>query len=67
MNEYLFYTPEGQTIPPDASREVENCQVLGRARGRTLAEAKTALLQDNPWIVESGFDPARILAAKLGD
>jgi len=65
VNEYLFYTPEGRTLAPDASREVENCQVLGRARGRNPAEAKTALLQDNPWIVESGFDPARFLAAKL--
>lgn len=56
MNEYIFYTYEGYTKPPIEDKEVDNCQVLGRARGRTQKEAKEFLIKNNPWIEECGFD-----------
>ncbi len=56
MNEYLFYTCEGYTYPPKEREYVENCQVLGRAIGENVKDAKENLLKDNSWIVECGFD-----------
>lgn len=55
MNEYLFFTPEGATRAPNADKEVENCQVLGRVRASCADEAKVILLKENPWIKEAGF------------
>ena len=56
MNEYIFYTCAGYTEPPLEGKEVENCQVLGRATGNTPKEAKELLIKNNPWIEECGFD-----------
>ena len=50
MNEYIFYTNEGFTIPPHEEKEVENCQVLGRAFGDNEKNACDNLVKDNPWI-----------------
>lgn len=58
MNEYIFYTAEGYTNAPNDSYEVENCQVLGTAKGKNKSEAQENLLKENPWIAEAGFDPA---------
>lgn len=55
MNEYLFFTPEGATIAPNSDIEVENCQLLGRVRASCIEEAKTVLLNENPWIARAGF------------
>lgn len=65
MNEYFFYTVQGQTEAPDNTRPVENCQVLGRARGRHLEEAKANLLRENPWISVAGFETSNFLSAQL--
>lgn len=65
MNEYIFYTAEGRTDAPNESRPVENCQVLGKARGRHPAEAKANLLAENPWIVTAGFAPSEFFSAQL--
>lgn len=54
MNEYLFYTDEGFTIAPNEN-EVENCQVLGRAKGNNEMEAREKLAKDSPWIKKYGF------------
>ena len=48
MNEYLFYTIEGHTSPPLETKAVENCQLLGRAKGRNQTEARQYLLDENP-------------------
>jgi len=50
----------GWTRPPLEGKEVDNCQLLGLARGRDGAAAKGTLLRENPWIVEVGFDPDAI-------
>lgn len=56
MNEYIFYTVEGYTYPPREDKDVENCQVLGRALGKNEKEAKTQLEEKSPWIKDCGFD-----------
>lgn len=65
MNEYIFYTTEGTTYPPIEGKEVDNCQLLGRASGNTLEEAKSNLLKENPWIEECGFDSNSIKAEQI--
>lgn len=65
MNEYIFYTCVGYTEPPLKSKEVENCQVLGRAKGNTPKEAKELLIKNNPWIEECGFDIESIISKQL--
>lgn len=65
MNEYIFYTPEGYTIPPIEGKEAENCQVLGQANGRTQKEAKEFLIKDNPWIKECGFDIHKMICKQI--
>lgn len=65
MNEYIFFTSEGTTYPPIEGKEVDNCQLLGRAKGNTSEEAKSNLLKDNPWIEETGFDSDCIMAEQI--
>ena len=65
MNEYIFYTTEGYTHPPNESKEVENCQVLGFATGNNAKEAKENLIRENPWIIECGFNPDTALCRRL--
>lgn len=65
MNEYIFYTLEGFTYPPIEGKEVENCQVLGRAKGRTQKEAKEFLIKNNPWIEECGFDIHEMICKQI--
>ena len=55
MSEYIFYTTEGFTQAPNGNN-VENCQVLGRAFGKNIKEARCNLIKENrrrgnsPWI-----------------
>mgnify|MGYP006873045416 CR=1 FL=1 len=65
MNEYIFYTNEGFTYSPRDSKMVENCQVLGRSEGYDAAEAEKSLLEENPWIVECGFDMCKIIREQI--
>lgn len=65
MNEYIFFTTEGTTYPPIEGKNVENCQLLGRAKGNTPEEAKNNLFKDNPWIEEAGFDSACIMVEQI--
>lgn len=65
MNEYIFYTPEGYTIAPNENVCVENCQLLGTAKGKDKHEAKNNLLKDNSWIIEAGFNPNEFMIRQL--
>lgn len=65
MNEYIFYTREGHTIAPNENIEVENCQLLGTAKGKDEVEAKENLLKENPWIIEAGFAPSEFIVRQL--
>lgn len=61
---YLFYTTEGYTQSPD-KREIDNCQVLGQAQGKTQEEALQQLLADNPWILEYNYNPIAIIGYQI--
>ena len=65
MNEYIIYTTEGYTTAPNEDVEVENCQVLGIAKGKDETEAKNNLLKDNPWISEAGFSQSELIVKQL--
>lgn len=65
MNEYIFYTDEGHTDAPNEDVEIENCQVIGRAFGRTEDEARENLLKENLWILEAGFSTNEFIVKQL--
>ena len=65
MNEYLFYTYEGFTIAPNENEEVENCQVLGRAKGNNEMEAREKLAKEYPWIKKCGFSVNDAMFVKI--
>ena len=65
MNEYIFYTTAGYTLAPDGETEVENCQVLGFAKGYNAAEAKARLLAEQEWIAELGYADELILSRQV--
>lgn len=64
MKEYIIYTTEGFTQDPNGN-DIENCQVLGIAKGNDKVEAKDNLLKENPWIIEAGFIPAEFIIRQL--
>lgn len=64
MKEYIFYTTEGYTISPN-DENVDNCQVLGRAKGNDVEEAQQNLLKENPRIEQYGFDIDVALSCEL--
>lgn len=65
MNEYIFYTTEGNTTSPREDMKVENCQVLGFANGNNAKDALINLLQENQWITEYGYDSTKILNRQI--
>ena len=64
MVEYIFYTAEGFTQDP-VGVDVENCQLIGRAFGDNVNEAKNNLLKENSWIEEHSFDEEKIIGKEL--
>lgn len=60
MNEYIFYTTEGMTLPPNEDKEIDNCQILGFIEAKNSSEAMDLLLENNPWIVEAGYSLSEI-------
>ena len=60
MNEYICYTVEGETLAPNQNLDINNCQVLGFIKAKTLSKAKEMLLQENPWIVKAKFSIGKI-------
>ena len=65
MNEYLFYTPEGATEAPYHVVEVDNCQILGRAQGYGMKDARKNLLKHTPWIADAGFDEEKMFSEQI--
>lgn len=51
MKTFIFYTSEGYTENPDCGA-IDNCQLLGEAKGESAKEALDNLLKENPWIIE---------------
>lgn len=65
MNEYVFYTTEGTTLPPDKDEDVDNCQILGFVEAKNNSEAMDLLLTNNPWIIETGFSMREIMVKQV--
>lgn len=64
MVEFIFYTTKGFSQAPNG-KDIENCQMLGRAYGSDKDEALQALCNANPWIEENDYDKEKIVGAKL--
>ena len=64
MKEFIFYTLEGYTESP-TGQTVENMQVLGFEEGVNANEAFKTLINNNQWIVESGFNKEKIICRQL--
>lgn len=64
MAEFIFYTTEGYTQAPNGN-DIENCQMLGIAKGKDKVEAKDNLLKENPWIIEAGFASTEFIIRQL--
>lgn len=65
MNEYIFYTTEGETFAPNEEVAVENCQMLGRIEAKNVHQAQEKLFKENQWISEAGFDASEILVQQI--
>lgn len=64
MREFIFYTFEGYTESP-AGEIVENLQILGFENGDNENEAFKTLINNNKWIIESGFNKDKIICKQL--
>lgn len=65
MNEYIFYSAEGETLAPNIDVVIENCQVLGSTRASDIKHARKFLQQENPWINGAGFDMAKTITKQV--
>ena len=64
MKRYIFVTDEGHT-ESQTNDPVENLQVLGISNGNTEVLARERLIEENSWIIESGFDIEKAYAYEL--
>jgi hypothetical protein len=55
MKNYIFYTNEGYT-QDDNKRDIENCQIIGWAKGDTPTEAFKNLKQEYRHLKEMSFN-----------
>ena len=70
MPAFIFITSEGATYQPNTvaqEPDVENCQVLGFARGSSPQDAFRNLLQDDYWLLETSFDSLQCIELKHED
>lgn len=70
MGAYIFITTEGYTFQPGSEvlePDIENCQVLGFAKGDNAEEAFEALLRENAYLLETSFDEVVCLELKNRD
>lgn len=70
MKTYIFFTAEGRTLAPPRGKdeyedEVENCQVLGTAKGINVHTAWNNLKRENKWIRQVGFGREHVFAHQL--
>ena len=64
MNEYIIFTTEGYTEAPN-NVEVNNCQLLGKTKGKNNEEAVNNLLKENAWISECGFSKESFIVEQI--
>jgi len=59
MRSYIFITTEGYTFQPESESiepDIENCQVVGFAKGKDEEQAFENLITENPNLLETTFD-----------
>ncbi len=59
MNSYIFITTEGCTFQPQSDSiepDIENCQVVGFAKGKNPQDAFEYLINENDYLLETTFD-----------
>ena len=59
MNSYIFITTEGYTFQPESESidpDIENCQVVGFAKGKNPQQAFENLIKENDYLLETTFD-----------
>jgi len=68
MKSYIFITEEGFTYQPDSMSpepDIENCQVIGFAKGNDSNEAFEELIKENDYLLDTSFN--EILCIELKD
>lgn len=66
MKKYIILTPEGETIAPNSSFEVDNLQVLGIVENvNNENEAIISLLQENSWIIDAEYNVSEFIIYEL--
>lgn len=59
MGMYIFITQEGETYQPNNvshDPDIENCQVIGFAKGMSENEAFENLIEENQYLLSTNFD-----------
>lgn len=59
MKAYIFITQEGVTYQPSSRSEepdIDNCQVIGFAKGNDKNEAFQNLIEENEYLLDTSFD-----------
>jgi hypothetical protein len=64
MKEFIFYTFEGYTESP-TGKVLENLQILGFEKGENENQAFKTLINNNQWIIKSGFNKDKIISKQL--
>lgn len=66
MRKFIILTPEGQTIAPNLSVEIENLQVLGIVENvDNEDEAIIKLLKGNAWIIDAEYNVSEFILYEL--
>ena len=68
MKSYIFITSEGYTFQPESTSiepDIENCQVIGFAKGKDPKQAFQNLIQENSNLLETTFD--EVISYELKD
>ena len=61
MESYIFITKDGYTFQPGSETiepDIENCQVVGFAKGVNAQQAFQNLIKENSFLLETTFDEA---------
>ena len=59
MKSYIFITAKGYTFQPESTSvepDIENCQVVGFAKGEDPQQAFQNMIQENKNLLETTFD-----------
>jgi len=70
MKMYIFITEEGYTYQPNSvspDSDIENCQVIGFAKGTNENEAFKNLIKKNEYLLDTSFDETICIELKHED